>query len=159
MPKFKVIPSEVHRDLWRQKTRVHRLSCGIDCMMTCLTFFCLDRHTDTVITFRASRRRREMYIGHAHLCVSVCLPLAACPHYCTDPDVTWRNGTGCPLVVHCWAHLQSVHGFRCYDNIREREMSASTCTRSMPVISCCHIVALPKIVQFISNRVKLQCCV
>ena len=22
-----------------------------------------------------------------------------------------------PLVVHCWTDLQSVHGFRCYDNI------------------------------------------
>jgi len=42
------------------------------------------------------------------VCVSVCLSLAAFPHYCTEPDVT--------LVVHCWADLQSVHGFRCYDN-------------------------------------------
>ena len=24
---------------------------------------------------------------------------------------------GCPLVVHYWADLQSVHGFRCCDNI------------------------------------------
>jgi len=24
---------------------------------------------------------------------------------------------GCPLVVHYWADLQSVHGFRCYDSI------------------------------------------
>jgi len=55
-------------------------------------------------------------------------------------------GRGCPLVVHCWADLQSVHGFRCYDNIHvrklialytanvysvEREMSASAYTRSM----------------------------
>jgi len=23
----------------------------------------------------------------------------------------------CPLVVHCWADLQSVRGFRYYDNI------------------------------------------
>ena len=23
----------------------------------------------------------------------------------------------CPLVVQCWADLQSVHGFCCYDNI------------------------------------------
>ena len=27
-----------------------------------------------------------MYCGHARLCV--CLSAAACPHYCTDPDVT-----------------------------------------------------------------------
>jgi len=24
------------------------------------------------------------------VCVSVCLSLAAFPHYCTDPDVTWE---------------------------------------------------------------------
>jgi len=66
------------------------------------------------------------------VCVSVSLSLAAFPHYCTDPDVSWVNGRGCPLVVHCWADLQSVHGFRCYDNSAEREMSASACTRSMP---------------------------
>jgi len=28
-----------------------------------------------------------MYCGHARLCV--CLSAAACPHYRTDPDVTW----------------------------------------------------------------------
>jgi len=33
-----------------------------------------------------------------------------------DPDVTWGNGRGCPLVVHYWADSQSVHGFRYYDN-------------------------------------------
>ena len=27
----------------------------------------------TVVTFRVSRRPREMYCGHARLCVSVCL--------------------------------------------------------------------------------------
>jgi len=52
-----------------------------------------------------------MYIGPARL------SLAAFPHYCTDPDVTWKNCMGCPLVVHYWAALQLVHGFRCYDNI------------------------------------------
>jgi len=43
----------------------------------------------SVITFRVSRRRREMYSGHARLCVCLCLSAAACQHYCTDPDVTW----------------------------------------------------------------------
>jgi len=28
-----------------------------------------------------------MYIGRGRLCV--CLSLAAFPHYCGDPDVTW----------------------------------------------------------------------
>jgi len=49
-----------------------------------------------------------------------------------DPDVSWSNGRGCSLVVHYWADLQSVHGFRCYDNSAERQMSASACTRSIP---------------------------
>jgi len=50
-------------------------------------------------------------------CVCVCLSLATFLHYCTDLDVTWGKCRGCPLVVHYWADLQSVHGFRCYDNI------------------------------------------
>ena len=35
----------------------------------------------------------EMYIGHGRLCVClcVCLSLAAFPHYCTDPDVSWTE--------------------------------------------------------------------
>jgi len=62
------------------------------------------------------------------VCVSVCLCLCVCPrphaHYCTDPDVTWRSGRGCPLVVHYWADLQLVHGLRCYGNItRTRNVS------------------------------------
>ena len=82
-----------------------------------------------IIEFRVSRRQQEMYNGHPRLCVcdsvclwlcvSVCLSAAACPHYCTDPDVTWTNGRGCPLVVQCLADLQPVHGFRCYDDIAQ----------------------------------------
>jgi len=51
-----------------------------------------------VITFHVSRKRCEMYCGHAHLCVclSVCLSAAACPHYCTDPNVTWGSGRDAP---------------------------------------------------------------
>jgi len=50
------------------------------------------------------------------VCVSVCLSV---PDYCTDLDVTLENGRGCPVVVHCWAALQSVHGFCCYENIAQ----------------------------------------
>jgi len=72
-----------------------------------------------------------MYIGHASLRVPACVSaLAAFPHHCVDPDVTWRNGRGCPLVVHCWADLQSVRGFRCYDNIA-RTRNASECLYSL----------------------------
>jgi len=71
------------------------------------------------ITYRVSRRRREMYCGHPRLCVclSVCLFAAACLHCCTDLDVTWESGRRYPLVVHYWAYLQSLHGLRCYGNI------------------------------------------
>ena len=78
-----------------------------------------------MITSRVSRRRREMYSGHGRLCVfvsvsvcvSVCLYLAAFPHYCTDLYMSWGNGRRYHLVVHYWTDLQSLHGFRCYDNI------------------------------------------
>jgi len=50
------------------------------------------------------------------LCVSVCLSAAVRPHNCTEPDVTWGHGRGCPLVVHYWADLQSGYGLRCYGN-------------------------------------------
>jgi len=43
-------------------------------------------HKSCIVTFRVSRRRREMYIGHASLSVCVCLVSTV---YCTDPDVTW----------------------------------------------------------------------
>ena len=75
-----------------------------------------------VVTFCVSRRRRKMCCGHASLCV--CLSAAVRPHYCTDPDVTWGHGRGCPLVVHYWADLQSGHGLRCYGNITRTLLQA-----------------------------------
>jgi len=59
-----------------------------------------------------------------------CLSLAAFSHYCTNPDVTWGNGRRCPLVVRYWADLQSVHGFRCFDNIA-RTRNVSECLYSL----------------------------
>ena len=63
----------------------------------------------------------------------MCLSAAACLHYCTDPDVNWGNGRGCPLVVDCWVDLQSGHGLRCYDNITRRR-NVSEC---MLVLALC----------------------
>jgi len=45
------------------------------------------------------------------VCVSICLSLTAFPHYCMDPDVTWENGRGCPLVVHYWVICSRCMGF------------------------------------------------
>jgi len=69
-----------------------------------------------VITFRVSRRHREMYSGHERL--SVCLPVPRrIPTLLHGPGFNFGNGTGCPLFVHYGADLQSVHGFRCCGNI------------------------------------------
>jgi len=38
---------------------------------------------------------RNVLWSHVSVCVSVCLSRTACPHYCTDPDVTWE-WWGCP---------------------------------------------------------------
>ena len=66
-----------------------------------------------------SQTKSNVLWSRASVCVCVCLSAAACPHYCTDPDVTWGSGRRCPLVVHYWADLQSVHGLRCYGNTME----------------------------------------
>ena len=73
--------------------------------------------------------------------VSVCLSLAALPHCCTDSDVTWGNGRGCPLVVHYWADMQSVHGFRCYDNTAPN----AKCQRLLVLALCLVIIIITDI--------------
>jgi len=73
--------------------------------------------------------------------VSGSLSLAAFPHYCTDPDVTWGNGRGA-LVVHYWADLQSMHGFRCYDNV-----APNTKCQQVLALAVCLIVVVECIYQ------------
>jgi len=80
---------------------------------------------------------QNVYWSRMSVCLSVCLSLAACPHYCMDLDVACRNGRGCPLVVHYWADSQLVHVFRCYDNIVPNSKCQSASTRSMPGWLCC----------------------
>ena len=65
------------------------------------------------------------------VCMSVCLSAAVRPHYCTDPDVTWGRGRGCPLVVHYWVDLQSRHGLRCYGNITRTLVTSLRPSRDM----------------------------
>ena len=67
-----------------------------------------------VITFRIRHSQAKCIVPRPSVCLCVCLSFAAFPHCCTAADVTLANGRGCPLVVHRWADLQSVHGFRCY---------------------------------------------
>jgi len=87
------------------------------------------------------------------VCVSVYLSLETLLHHCMDTAVTWANGRRCPLVVHYWADLQSLHGFRCFDNIHVCKLialyttnaysancviSASACTCSMYGYHCAY---------------------
>jgi len=62
------------------------------------------------------RSRGEIYIGHGCLCV---YSLAAFPRYCTDPDVLGGMVGGALKLctIGRIRKLQSVHGFRRYDNI------------------------------------------
>ena len=87
----------------------------------------------SIVTFHVKHSRGEVYIGHGRLfvCLSMCLSLSAFPHYCTDPDVTWGNGRGCPLVVHYW-----VHRFHIYDSIAPN----AKCQRVLVLVPCLVLV-------------------
>jgi len=58
--------------------------------------------------------------SRASVCVSVCVSACPRPHAYTiaRTGCNLGSGRGCPLVVHYWADLQSVHGLRCYSNTR-----------------------------------------
>ena len=88
--------------------------------------------------------RREMYIGHGRLCVYLSVPLRI-PTLLRAPGCKFRpsgNGRVCSLVVHYWADLQSVHRFRCYDNVA-------------PNAKCQRVLVLA--VYLVVKRVAVQC--
>jgi len=85
-----------------------------------------------VITFRVSRRRREMYCGHAYVC-NVSVYLSVCPQ---SHAYTIARRVVDPLVVHYLAYLQSVCELRCYGNIT-RTRNVSEC---MLVLAICLVV-------------------
>jgi len=74
---------------------------------------------------------------------SVCVSLSVCPRphahtIAADPDVTWGSGRGCPLVVHYWADLQSVHGLHCYGNITQMQ----NVSKYMLVLAVCLVISV-----------------
>jgi len=87
-----------------------------------------------IITFHVSRRRHNICTSHARLCVRVSVP-------CHIP--TLLHGPGCNLgewyEVPSSCALQSVHGYRYYDNIapnakRKRVLLFALCLVVMVVI-------------------------
>ena len=104
-----------HTYVGRLLTAIFQLNLGVSCF----------------ITFRVSHRRREMHSGHGRQCVClcVCLSFVSLPHYCTDPDVT-EGMIGVPSSCALLGGLQSVHRFRCYDNIA-RTRNVSECLYSL----------------------------
>ena len=115
---------------------------------SCATEFSFSLDADTCDATTEFRRRSDFkrtYLLHfasvvdddakcivvTRVCVSVCLSTAAYLRYCTDPDVTWRSGKGCPLVVHYWADLQSVHALRCHGNITRTLVTSLPPSRDM----------------------------
>ena len=76
------------------------------------------------------------------VCVSVSLSVRGrMPTLLHGPDVTWKSGRRCPLVVHYWADLQSVHGLRCYGNItRTRNVSEYMFVLALCLVFVCNFV-------------------
>jgi len=88
-----------------------------------------------VITPRVSRRRREMYIGHARLCVCVCVSVCLSPHSHTTARTGCKLGEWHGVPPTCAQLGRFAIDTRVsllWQHSAERETSASACTRSMP---------------------------
>jgi len=85
--------------------------------------------------FHASRRRCKMCSGHGRLCVCLSVPRHI-PTLLHGPGCNLGEWQAVPTVVHYWVDLQSVHGFRCYDNTA-RTRNVSECLYSLHAwLSC-----------------------
>jgi len=73
------------------------------------------------------------------VCVSVCLSVRGLmPTLLHGAEYNLGSGRECPLVVHYWADLQSVHGLRCYGNI----MRTRNVSEYMLVLALCLVVTV-----------------
>jgi len=105
----------------------------------CASVSSLSSHSRGIhlIAFRLRCSRGEMYIGHARLYVCLPVPRRIPTLLYTNPDVTWGSGRVCPLVVHYWANLQSVHGFRCYENIAPNAKCQRVLVLALCLVNIC----------------------
>jgi len=93
-----------------------------------------------------------MYIGHDRMCVCLCVSVPRrIPTLLHGPGCNLRNGRGCPLVVHYWADMQSVHWFRCYGNV----VPNAKCERVLVLALCLVIIIITVIVKNVSRE---ACC-
>jgi len=75
-------------------------------------------------------------------CLSVCLSARRrIPTLLHGPGCNLGNGRGCPLAVHYWADLQSVHGFSCYDNIAPNAKCQRVLVLTLCLASSCDDLA------------------
>ena len=89
------------------------------------------------ITFRVSRRRRNMYRGHPRLCVCVSVR-GRTPTLLHGPGCNLVEWYSLPLVVHHRADLQSERGLRCYGNItRTRNVSEYMLVLALCLVYSC----------------------
>ena len=84
---FGVTPFEFLRDLWRQKTRVPALSCGVVCMILCLAVLIKYRRVmDGQTNIQTDARRQQIGLPRQNsvarqksLKVNVTLPISGAP--------------------------------------------------------------------------------
>ena len=111
------------------------------CSLNPFLWATFDRASSTTAAFTAAVQVRKSLLLHfawvvddakcivvsGHTRLSVCLSVCGRMH---APGCNLGNGRGCPLVVHHWADLQSMHRLRCYSNIA-RTRNVSNCLYSL----------------------------
>ena len=76
------------------------------------------------------------------VCVSVCLSVRGrMPTLLHGPGCNLGSDRGCPLVVHYWSDLQSVHRSRCYGNTRNAWQSPAVIRLAHRMQ--CHALRMP----------------
>ena len=114
-----------------------RVHIPVSCIARCFVFFRSvsdARNALYYISRESQPTTRNVYWLHACLrvCLCTCLSLAACPHYCTDPDVTWGMVGGALQLCAIGRICNWCTGFVAMTTQPEHEMSASACTHCVP---------------------------
>ena len=114
---------------------------------------------------REAQPRRNVQWPRPSVCLCVCLSLAAFPHCCMDPDVTWRNGRGVlqlcnigricnrctgfvAMITYTYVSLQPYIRCKC---VQRRTRNVSECLYSL----CACLMLLLMLYRCCSTSVKL----